>query len=191
MSGQSAPLAPSAVSSLAAFASLGAAVTSFGLASNLTAESSFSASPSSWLLWPAAISVAAWAALLLTWSVLSFRAGKAVRPRQFTIAASAALGIELLSFAWQLSQKHLDGGLLATIALQLLLLAALGWLHRQSNSKAGQPPAGRLLLTMFASSLLVSAVATAGLAAGTAGQYSIPHDQMQMNFPGLDSGHHH
>lgn len=191
MSSNSTPLAPAAVSSLASFAGLGSAVTSFGLASNLIAESTLSHSLADWLVWPAALFVALWAALLLTWSVLSFRAGRAVRPGQFAIALSVGLGIELLSFVWQFSQKHLDGGLLATVALQLMLLASLGWLRRQTGSKASQPPAGRLLLTMFATSLVVSAVATAGLAAGTAGQYSIPHDQMQMNFPGLDTGHHH
>ncbi|ABY22291.1 hypothetical protein RSal33209_0542 [Renibacterium salmoninarum ATCC 33209] len=48
-----------------------------------------------------------------------------------------------------------------------------------------------MLLSMFISALVVSAIATAGLAAGTAGQFSIPHDQMNMDLPGFSSGHHH
>ncbi|WP_052663494.1 hypothetical protein [Psychromicrobium lacuslunae] len=191
MSTQSGPLAPAAVGMLSAFAGLGAAVSGFGLASNLLSEDLVLHRLAAGIAWPAALAVAICSALLLSWAVLSFRAGHPVQTRRVGIALGVLVAVELLSFGWQFSQKHLDGGLLATIALQLLLLGTLGWLARRPNITPGTPAAGRLLLVMFAAALLVSAVTTAGLAAGTAGQFSIPHDQMQMNIPGFETGHHH
>ncbi|WP_394942064.1 hypothetical protein [Psychromicrobium sp. YIM B11713] len=186
----SAPLAPAAVHSLGTFAGLGAAVTSFGLASNLLSQTTVSDSLDGWIAWPAALAMMLWAAGLLLWAIMSFRAGKSVLPRLTLLAVGIGGTIEVAVFFWQFAQHRLDGSLLATIALELLMLGSLGWLARQQLKDGGAPKAGRLLVTMFGASLLVSALATAGLAAGTAGQYSIPHSEMQMDFPGMQMGHH-
>ncbi|MBQ1444424.1 MAG: hypothetical protein IIZ13_11325 [Renibacterium sp.] len=190
MPATAAPLAPAAVRMLAAFAGLGAAVTSYGLASNLLATATVQQNAPAWLAWPAAALAAGWASAVLYWSIVSFRAQRPLRPGLALRAMAAAVALEVLVLFTELGQRRLDGTLAATILLELVLLGSVGWLQRRHPAASGPasapgaaaaPPAGRLLLSMFAAAILVATVSTAGLAAGVAGGYAVDHS----------TGHHH
>lgn len=217
MSAVAAPLMPTAVRLLTAFAGLGAAICTFGLASNVLAQTTvqgIASATAAWpaaLAWPAAAAVAVWAIALTVWAIGSFRAQRPIRPLLAVRILAGITVLNIVALLAQFLQRHVDGTLLATFVLELVILGSLGWLSRkglqekssQGNidsrstprgdapNNLGTPPAGRLLLSMFISALVVSAIATAGLAAGTAGLFSIPHDQMNMDLPGFSSGHHH
>ncbi|MFP3581192.1 hypothetical protein SB659_16590 [Arthrobacter sp. SIMBA_036] len=91
---------------------------------------------------------------------------------------------------------------LAAFGLVLMALAGTGWLRRQHKTNdggAGAPPrSGRLLAAAFGAAVVVSSVATPGLAASLAGQHAVPHGEHgQAPAPAqntnltLNQGHHH
>ncbi|HEY8295386.1 MAG TPA: hypothetical protein VIG41_08625 [Micrococcaceae bacterium] len=140
--------------------------------------------------------------------------------RVLPVAAALQMA-SLLYGLWQLpvSRRGFDLTSASALVLELAILASSGWLLRQDGAAktagsagggslgpavaAGEasasasleitpPPAGRLLASMFVSAVLVSAVATAGLAATTAGHYAVPHGEHGTHQPALhDPAQHH
>ncbi len=166
-----------------------------------------------------AVIVAAWGICLLLWAVQSLRRGSAVWPVLTIRILPAAVVAQLLAIIyglWQLPAANRTFDLCAACAvvLELAMLGCLGWLYRtgaahstaRGTAAPGMPvhgiliggtttapPAGRLLAAMFAAALLVSAVATPGLAATTAGLHAVPHGEHGSTAPALHdpAGHHH
>ncbi|MDQ6751875.1 MAG: hypothetical protein M3017_00305, partial [Actinomycetota bacterium] len=203
-----AALLPESVRLFSALAGIGAAALTFGLCSNLVAagvQSTAGGGVPQWLSpieFAAAAPVAGWAVFLLLWAVQSLRRGTAAWPlviaRVLPVAAAVQLA-SLLYGLWQLpfSRRSFDLTSASALVLELAILGALGWLRRKdgaasASAEIAPPPAGRLLASMFVSAVLVSAVATAGLAATTAGHYAVPHGEHGTHQPALhDPAQHH
>ncbi|MCU1572347.1 MAG: hypothetical protein JWO93_429 [Micrococcaceae bacterium] len=138
-----------------------------------------------------AVLIAGWGAYLLVWSLRSLRVGRdalvPVMRRLLPLAATIQLGA-LLAGLWRLpaSSRTFDATGACTLLVELSMLASLGWSgrrHTPSPAEAGPPPAGRLLMGMFAAALLVAGVTTPGLAASAAGQSAVPHGEHGQHQP--------
>ena len=144
----------------------------------------------------AAVLLAAAAVFLLCWSVQSLRADTLAWQPAMRGVLPTAVALELAVFIyglWQLpvSHRRFDLTLACTIVLELAILGCAGWLRRHrppqqpaGSARAGDADAGPwtkdvrpgwMLGSMFISAVLVSAVATAGLAASSAGHFAVPH----------------
>jgi hypothetical protein len=190
------PLLPEAVQLYRWFAGLGAAALTMAqsstvLAAVFRAQETAGGSDGGGLAIAAgpavglAVLIAGWGAFLLIWSVRSLRTGRdalvRVMRRLLPLAAALQLGA-LLAGLWRLpaSSRTFDATGACTLLVELSMLASLGWSGRRrtpSAAEAGPPPAGRLLLGMFAAALLVAGVTTPGLAASAAGQSAVPHGE--------------
>lgn len=199
-----------AVRLLAGFAAFGAAAVSLAISSSLLTA----AAPAQlWLLLPG-VAAALWGAALLCWTVVALRKGSFPLPRLSAVLLPAAGAAHLLAIVIgaEGDLAGLNVSNLAALLLTLTVVAAKGWLVRQTASAqtsrrtddgglAGGGPgagsfgagssgagAGRMLVAAFAGALAVAAIATPGLAASTAGQFAVPHGS---HFGGGGAGGHH
>ena len=194
---------PEAVRLFTALAGLGAGVLTLGLSSNVLV-SGLQPGPGGDPVpglpgladFAAAVLLAAAAVFLLCWSVQSLRADRLAwqRAMRGVLPVAVALELAVLIYGlWQLpvSHRRFDLTLACTIVLELAILGCAGWLRRHrppqqpaGSARAGDADAGPwtkdvrpgwMLGSMFISAVLVSAVATAGLAASSAGHFAVPH----------------
>ncbi|WP_242701629.1 hypothetical protein [Arthrobacter cavernae] len=127
-----------------------------------------------------------WGLSLLLWSLLGLHGGRIrfAAPAAAALAASAA--VHLMALAVGMKLHLLDAGHLAAFFLALLALGSAAWLRRQGAGPSGGKAAdgdtaatplhaGALLGAAFAAAVVVSAIATPGLAASFAGQHAFPH----------------
>ncbi|MEW1806984.1 hypothetical protein [Pseudarthrobacter sp. NPDC080039] len=177
-------------------------IAGFGAASvNLAISSSLFAAGAPGPGIPAAAAVAGlWGAALLAGAVMFLAKDLLMGSRWVRAALAAAAAVHLTAVAFPTAATSgLGLTQLSALLLTLMILAALGWLRRQSAGQEGrqqdggllQEPAGvrpgRLLLAAFAGAVLVAGITTPGLAASTAGQYAVPHGEHGSLAPG---GHH-
>lgn len=194
-----------AVRLLAGFAAFGAAAVSLAISSSLLTA----AAPAQlWLLLPG-VAAALWGAALLCWTVVALRKGSFPLPRLSAVLLPAAGAAHLLAIVIgaEGDLAGLNVSNLAALLLTLTVVAAKGWLVRQTTTAqtsrrtddgglaagsfgAGSSGAGagRMLVAAFAGALAVAAVATPGLAASTAGQFAVPHGS---HSGGGGAGGHH
>lgn len=197
------PVLPAAVGLYTGLAGFGSAALCSALASSLLVRAGTLNGFGAVLAWTGGLAGILWALAVLVFSVSSLRAGWPVWARQaavaFGIAAAVHLAVVLAGlWAGPATGRTFDLNAACAVVLELSIIAAIGWLGRQgtrasrtltmgraggtthSNEQpAAAPPAGQLLLALFAASLLVAGVTTPGLAASTAGSVAVPH-----------SGHH-
>ncbi|MGA7203754.1 MAG: hypothetical protein WBX27_03880 [Specibacter sp.] len=161
--------------------------------------------------WVGGIFTGFFAVASLLYGIASFRAGRLLKSllarRVLAVAATVHLAA-LLAAAWRMpaDTRTFDVNLAALMVLELSAIAVIGWqrntsLRRPAGSKTGrEPSAARLVGTLFASSILVAAIASAGMAASTAGQLAVPHSghgsSHSPSVPGnilqlQNEGHHH
>lgn len=194
-----------AVRLLAGFAAFGAAAVSLAISSSLLTA----AAPAQlWLLLPG-VAAALWGVALLCWTVVALRKGSFPLPRLSAVLLPAAGAAHLLAIVIgaEGDLAGLNVSNLAALLLTLTVVAAKGWLVRQTTTAqtsrrtddgglaagsfgAGSSGAGagRMLVAAFAGALAVAAVATPGLAASTAGQFAVPHGS---HSGGGGAGGHH
>jgi hypothetical protein len=193
-----------AVRLLAGFAGFGAAAVSLAISSSLLTAA---APAQQWLLLPA-LAAALWGAALLCWTVAALRKGSFPQPRLSAVLLPAAGAAHLLAIVIgaEGDLAGLNVSNLAALLLTLSVVAAKGWLSRQTairqtsrrtddgglaaagGSVAASSGAGRMLVAAFAGALAVAAIATPGLAASTAGQFAVPHGSHSGG--GAAGGHH-
>lgn len=192
------PTTRAAATLFACFAAMAAALVDLSIASGYLAGS-----PG----YLAAVPASVWGLALLGWAVTGMRKGKLVLPRPAVLALAAASAVHLIILGSGLSRQArvLDVSHLAALALTLMTVAAIGWLQRRDSAlraansatqadagSSGTPRTGRLLLATFAAAVVVSSVATPGLAASLAGQHAVPHGghtgEVQDNRPNRHSG---
>ncbi len=162
---------------LAAFAGFGAALLTFGISSNLAyASSEFGA-----VTYPAAVVAGLWALCLVAWSIMTMRRGVIVRVKpmvsMLSLTSMMLLG-SLVHSVWISTSEasEFDATVAGALALQLIMLAAVGYLRRLGpRPTSGSLPAAKLLLGLAAAATLVSAITVPGLAATTAGDFAVPH----------------
>ncbi|MCZ2402503.1 hypothetical protein IV498_04730 [Paenarthrobacter sp. Z7-10] len=192
----------------------GAAILVFALSANLVTAGRHGQSPA--LAFAAGLIVGAWALFLLLWTIQSLRGTTPAWPAVMVRLLPAATAVQLAAVLyglWKLpaANRSFDLTAACAVVLELVMLAALGWLRRQparflqpgpaaetTVAKATEPssdalPAGRLLAVMFISAVLVAGVTTPGLAASTAGQSAVPHGSHGSHTPVLNdpAQHHH
>jgi hypothetical protein len=131
-----------------------------------------------------------WGLALLLWSLLSLHRGRI----RFAVPATAALAasamVHIVAVGLGLKLHVLDAGHLAAFFLALLAVGAAAWLRRQGAGSPSQgtgpsgggsatapPRTGALIGAAFAAAVVVSAIATPGLAASFAGQHAVPHGE--------------
>ncbi|MEW1808481.1 hypothetical protein [Pseudarthrobacter sp. NPDC080039] len=189
-----APVLAEAVSILAAFAGLGAGTISFGISSSL-----LSAAGTPWTIAGGTVTLL-WGIGLSVWAVQSLRRGSPIRIRAVLRVVPVAVFLHLAAIVnglWGPNQspRSLDGSALSAAALELLILASVGWLARQPTSRPSQAPvqpsAGALLAAIFAAALIVAAITTPGLAATAAGNHAVPHGEHTSPHLSPPTGHHH
>lgn len=208
---------PEAVRLFTALAGLGAGVLTLGLSSNVLVSGQQPPAADGGQLpglpglpgLAAAVLLAAAAVSLICWSVQSLRADTLAwqRAMRGVLPAAVALELAVLIYGlWQLpvSNRRFDLTLACTIILELAILGCAGWLRRHrppqqqpaGGARAGDADAGPwtkdvrpgwILGSMFISAVLVSAVATAGLAASSAGHFAVPHGEHGSHQP-ADTG---
>ena len=192
---------PEAVRLFTALAGLGAGVLTLGLSSNVLVSGQQPPAADGGQLpglpgLAAAVLLAAAAVSLICWSVQSLRADTLAwqRAMRGVLPVAVALELAVLIYGlWQLpvSHRRFDLTLACTIVLELAILGCAGWMRRHrppqqpaGSARAGDADAGPwtkdvrpgwMLGSMFISAVLVSAVATAGLAASSAGHFAVPH----------------
>lgn len=138
----------------------------------------------------------------LAWSLWGLHSNSLVFQRLAfpVLAAAAAAHVAALAAGMAATPRSLDVSHLAALCLTLMSLAAAGWLGRQQKTNDGgahgQPRTGRLLAAAFGAAVVVSSVATPGLAASMAGQHAVPHGEhgqapTEGTNPGLAPHHHH
>jgi hypothetical protein len=187
-----------AVLLLAGFAGFGAAAVNLAISSSL-----FVAGGVPGHQWPMPLAAAAamWGVALLGWTVAALRNGSFPLPGWSAVLLAAAAAVHLLAIVTGASgnMAGLNVSHLAALLLTLTIIAARGWLRRQTpgrmddgglpgtGSAAGASGAGRMLAAAFAGALAVAAIATPGLAASTAGQFAVPHGS---HSDGGAGGHH-
>lgn len=183
-----------AIRLLAACSALGAGLTFFALAANaaLSADGGFAL---------VVIAVfAGLAALLQTlWGLTALRGeaprlgpvAVAMRLVRWVLPASAAVVLGALVWGTLLAPpgaRSFDLTLACTATLLLIQLCCHGVLRRldrndqqhagqNTQQNIAQPPAGRLVASLFFSSLVVAGITTPGLAASTAGDFAVPHGE--------------
>lgn len=162
--------------------------------------------------WAAGIATALFAGAALLYAVASFRAGRVPHPRMVvrTLAVTAAVQLAaLLEGVWRspADTRTFDLTLASLILLELSVIAVLGWQRTSAQRVRGaaasrrDPSAAALIGVLFAASILVAAVASAGMAASSAGELAVPHSGhggggQAPSLPGnvvqlQNSGHHH
>ncbi|WP_054010403.1 hypothetical protein [Arthrobacter sp. ERGS1:01] len=167
--------------------------------------------------WAGGIAVALFAVAALAYAVVSFRAGRVPRPRMVVRTFAVAVAVQLaalLEGVWRFpaDTRTFDLTLASLIVLELSVIAVLGWqrtsaqrLRTQRGSSPAaprrEPSAAALIGVLFAASIFVAAVASAGMAASSAGELAVPHSGHGGGggAPGLpgnlvqleNSGHHH
>lgn len=194
---------PEAIRLFTAFAGFGIALLTFGLSSNLL----YAVPELGVAAYPLAMASGVWAVTVSLGSVLIMRKGRVVAPVVSVTLLSAAAAVLLGSLVYGVwlstsEQSELDLTVAGAFFLHLMALAAIGHLRQlQGGRSGGVPPAGRLLLALAGSALIVSAIAVPGLAATTAGDFAVPHgshgspaaDQPEVDRANLDrldhSGH--
>lgn len=184
-----------AVKILAAFAGIGAGTISFGISTTL-----LGAARTPWSITGAGISIL-WGLGLIIWAAQDlrrrhqspFRAVLRLVPvAAFFHLAAVAAGI----WAPGQSLRTLDGAALSCAALELIILASLGWLgrHRGTDRHGTEPvqsAAGTLLAAIMIPALLVSAITTSGLSATAAGHSEVPHGEHTSPLINPSPAHHH
>ncbi len=174
---QTGPVLPEAIRQFTAFAGFGTALLTFGISSTMlyaVAE----LGPIAYLL--SAIS-GLWAVGISVWSVLIMRRGSIVAPNPAVVLLCSASVLLLASLVYGVwfstsDEAQFDVTVAGALVLQLMILAAIGRLRRVASiASAGSPPAGRLLLALAGSAVLVSTIVVPGLAATTAGEFAVPH----------------
>jgi hypothetical protein len=162
--------------------------------------------------WVAGIATSAFAGACLVYGIWSFRAGHLLRAlllRRILAVAAAVHLVALLASAWRMptESRTFDVNLAALLVLELSVIAVIGWqgnisLRRTSASGPRREPSAAVLVgTLFAASMLIAAVCSAGMAASTAGQLAVPHSghgghSHSPSVPGnilqlQNEGHHH
>lgn len=184
------PVLPEAIRQFTAFAGFGAALLTFGISSTMfyaVAE----LGPIAYLL--SAIS-GLWAVGIAVWSVLIMRRGSIVAPNPAVVLLCSASVLLLASLVYGVwfstsDEAQFDVTVAGALVLQLMILAAIGHLRRlMSVFSPGSPPAGRLLLALAGSALLVSIIVVPGLAATTAGEFAVPHGSHGTPADGASTG---
>ena len=187
-----------AVRLLAGFSGFGTAAVNLAISSSLFAAGGLPGHP-----WPMLLGTAAaiWGAALLGWTVAALRNGSFPLPGWSAVLLPAAAAVHLLAILTGGSgnMPGLNVSHLAALLLTLTIIAAQGWLRRQTpgraddgglpgtGSPAGASGAGRMLAAAFAGAVAVAAIATPGLAASAAGQFAVPHGS---HFDSGAGGHH-
>lgn len=183
----------------------------------LGGESAGSGDGTSWLMpapvqWVAGIASGGYGLAALAYGFISFRAGTIKRAATLRLVVSLAallhLAVLLLGL-WRMPEasRTFDMTLASLLALELSVMAVLGWrsnaaLRREATRTAGREPSAVAVVgTLFAASILVAALTTVGMAASTAGDLAVPHSghsdtQDSPSVPGnlehlKNQGHHH
>ena len=182
-------------------AGLGIASLSVALASSL-ATGALGIGPSgnsavfmpAWLAWPFAVLDAGWAVAVFGVSFLAFRRGAVPRPELVAKMVAVAAGLHLATLLiglWRepASTRFFDVTVASTLALELSVLACLGWMRRHNGQASAAryaagpptaaarqaPSAAAVLGVMFVAAIVVAAITTTGLAGSTAGELAVPH----------------
>lgn len=165
-----------------------AAAAASSLASSAIPKLGFS---SGWL-WLGAVVSAAWAGSCLFYAIVCFRKGTPpatpIATRSFRFAALAHV-ISLLASFWIPAEgtRYLDLTVASLLLLELAVIAALAWhrlsLRQQRQRKIRPMNAWLTVGSMFAVSIVVSAIATVGLSASTAGHLAVPHSAHGAHHP--------
>lgn len=162
---------------LATFAGFGSALLMFGISSNLVYASPELVA----VAHPTAVVAGLWALCLITWSIMTMRQGAIVRVKPMVSLlsfTSVVLLGSLVHEVWISTSESgaFDATVAGALALQLIMLAAVGYLRRLGPRPAsGSLPAAKLLLALAAAATLVSSITVPGLAATTAGDFAVPH----------------
>lgn len=128
------------------------------------------------------------------------------RVAQIASIAAAVHLVTLLYGLWRLPEasRTFDLTVAAMLVIELAIAASIGHqrtrLRLHPEKATGAPSAAAVLLRMFVISVVVAAVAAAGMAASTAGHLAVPHSQhgqhQEGGVPGnieqlKNSEHHH
>ncbi|RAN73273.1 hypothetical protein B5P43_31250 [Bacillus sp. SRB_336] len=199
------------VSLYVGIAAVGVAALGCAASSSLLSGATGTGGAAEWWQWAAALASSAWAGAALVYALAGWRTGRlpmtGVAVRTVVAAASIHLAVILIG-AWRLPEesRFLDLTVASLLALELSVLAVVGWQHNRALRTASGPGAGwkpsalAVVATMFAASIVVASVTTVGLAASTAGQLAVPHSGHGVTSPGSlpgnleqlrHSGHHH
>lgn len=136
--------------------------------------------------WVAGLVSAAYGLGALLYGLASLRSGTLPRvdAAQVVLAVAGAVHLAaLLAGLWRMpeSGRSFDVTLAALLVLELSVLATLGWRRnaatrrRPGRRAPRQLPAAAVVGTLFAASVFVAALTTAGMAASTAGELAVPH----------------
>ena len=169
-------------------AGLGIASLSVALASSLASgalgigpSSGSSAFMPAWLAWPIAVVDAGWAVAVFGVTFLAFRRGAVPRPELVAKVVAVAAGFllaTLLIGLWREppATRFFDVTVASTLALELSVLACLGWMRRHTGQASAArhtagsrtaaarpaPSAAAVLGVMFAAAIVVAAITTTG-----------------------------
>ncbi|UYQ77231.1 hypothetical protein OF385_14595 [Glutamicibacter sp. JL.03c] len=169
----------------AGIAGLGIAALAAASSSSLASGLSFGASAAPWWVWLGAIASAAWALLALVYAVASLRKGTAPATKLAVRCLAVVSIAHLASIALGLAgipgrEQFLDLTVGSLLLLELSVLAAIMWQRkRQLKSTRGPARSSSLAVvgSIFAASVVVSAIASTGLAASSAGHLAVPHSE--------------
>ena len=181
----------------ASLATLGLAALGSAAASSLIAGLAGSTGPTAVFSWMAVFATSAWAAAALLYAFAAFRSNSLLRSKAAIRAVALAAAIHLAALMvgiWRLPEasRTFDVTLACLVVLELSVLAVMGWQSnsdrraRQPGQTSREPSALAIVGTLFAASVLVAAVATAGMASSAAGSLAVPHSghgQTQHNSP--------
>ncbi|WP_194943700.1 hypothetical protein [Glutamicibacter halophytocola] len=169
----------------AGIAGLGIAALAAASSSSLASRFSVEATTAPWWVWLGAIASAAWAGLALIYSVASLRKSSAPAPKIAVRCLAVVSLAHLASIALGLAgipgrEKFLDLTVVSLLLLELSVVAAIMWQRkRQRKSTRGPARSGSLAVVggIFAASVVVSTIASMGLAASAAGHLAVPHSE--------------
>lgn len=136
--------------------------------------------------WAAGLTSAVYGLATLLYGLASLRSGTLPRVGavQIVLAVAGAVHLAaLLSGLWRMPEtgRTFDVTLAALLVLELSVLATLGWrrnaaMRRRPGRRAPRKlPAAAVVGALFAASVFVAALTTAGMAASTAGELAVPH----------------
>lgn len=165
-------------------ASLGISALAAATSSSLASSASLATGePSGWW-WLGAVTAAAWAGLSLLYSLVCFRKGAPTATTPATICLGTAVLAHTAGLAAGLfspidGMRFFDVTVASLLLLELTVLAALLLgryrLGRARPNASHTTNALRVVGSMFAVSIFVSAVASLGLSTSTAGHLAVPH----------------
>ncbi|ALV44724.1 hypothetical protein MB46_03550 [Arthrobacter alpinus] len=164
--------------------------------------------------WAAGGTSAVYCLAALAYGFVSFRKGTLPRVSALRLVVALAAGVHLIGLLeglWRTpeSGRTFDGTLASLLILELSVIAVLGWVRNvelrslPSKKARREPSAMAVVGSLFAASVLVAAITTAGMAASTAGDLAVPHsghsETGTENGPNVPSnieqlknqGHHH